>query len=559
MNTNRATETVRAQRYRQVIDWLDDHDKPVAPSLRNSTCPTETGAVVAKYLDSGVSPGDLTTALAEVFDYPVYDKKRHGKAMVRCPRGEWLLAQEPSVLFVADPFRKISPDWILEKPRADKITAWGLLPAARVVEKRNTEEVEAESTNLIRKWLSAAFQQAATDVHITPLNTAYVRIAFRIDGQLVTHEDLHLNTFTDNSTYQYVCNVLMRMCGIEAGMFLRPQDGQFTYDFDSGRALEVRVAMRPVCVAGECTQSFWLRLLNPQSHHRCRSLHKLGLAPETEQLLRRLSHSNQKLILLTGPTGSGKSTTLYCVLQTIQEELSWKSIQTLEDPVEVYVDGIHQTQINADAGMSFAQGLRSLMRSDVDVILIGEIRDEDTAQLAVRASLTGHLVLATVHCPSAVEAVGRMLDFRVSPQLLATVLAASFAQRLVRKSCPFCSDAVPYRELADDLNNDYSTLFADDDLIRPESPGCDRCRGGYNGRLLVSEALPVSKSLALAIIHEDHFRIQRHAEHAITLWQHAARLVRSRQTSLNECERQLPAFEPCLPELTEEDNAKHNS
>ena len=532
MNTN------TSNKYSELIEWLDSSGQSISPSLRNSVCPADTRAIVQKFLDAGIPAELLTEGLAKIFDYEVYDRRHHGNALRECAQNQWLLADRSlDIFFVANPFAKLSPGQVLEQTLSRGVRRVGLLPVAvKQSVRKTTTEVQAESSREIERWLHAAADYKATDIHIVPLNGATVRVLYRIDGQLRATEDKPVSLLSEDSIYHYICNMFLRLCGLEAGMFSRPADGKFNFALPSGEAIDVRLSMRPVSANGVKTQSVWLRLLRQHTHSRFIPLRELGLANDATELLLKFIRSNQNLVLLTGPTGSGKSTTLYSALQAIQQELPWKSIQTLEDPIESHMEGVSQTQISSEGGMSFARGLRSMMRTDVDVILIGEIRDDDTARLAVRAALTGHLVLATIHCKAAIDAIGRMLDFGVSPQLLATVLAGVFAQRLVRRVCQKCSALEPY-------DRSHPELFADgaDLAVRREGRGCQHCRGGYAGRLLVSEALPVNRALADAIVRRNHQLIHHNAAHSITLWRHASELIRGGATTLEECRRHLPA------------------
>ena len=229
---------------------------------------------------------------------------------------------------------------------------------------------------------------------------------------------------------------------------------------------------------------------------------------------------NQSLVLIAGPTGSGKSTTLYANLREMLHEFPYRSIQTLEDPVECHIEGIEQTEINQHAGMGFDQGLRAMVRSDVDVILIGEIRDAETAQLAIRASLTGHLVFATVHAKSALAAVERMVDFGVSRKMLAMVLSRIFSQRLVGGVCQSC--------------------------LGKDSTKCSSCAGeGSSGRHLVAEVVHVNAVLAEAIARGDSFyQLENIVDDPknLLLWDCAHELIKNKLVNYAECVRHLPVI-----------------
>ena len=531
-------------KYMAVIEHLISSGSVVPPGLKNSVCPGNPSVIIQKILDCGIGPEALTTTLSSVFNYPIYDSSKHGEAVRSCEQESWLLADQGDTFFVRNPFNAVMPGQVLEQPLSSNVKTIGILSV--VNESDNTVsvdlKVQAKTEKQINAWIAEAIEKSASDIHIIPLHGAAVRVSYRIDGQIQTIEDNHIDVHNENSIYQYISNTLVRMCNIDAGVFTKPVDGKFIYTSNDGRVVEVRLAMRPTVAQGIKTQSFWLRLL---SHHHNNtqflSLQNLGLAEQNYDLLYKLSQSNQNLVLLTGPTGSGKSTTLYSVLQTIQQVDPGKSIQTLEDPIEIHIDGVAQTQISDGMGMGFSDGLRALMRSDVDVILVGEIRDEETAKLAVRAGLTGHLVFATIHCKTSLEAIGRLLDFGVSAQLLATVLGASFAQRLVRRVCPHCSKETSVGKHPSAKH--YQSLLDLNTVIRIAGPGCSQCsKWGYKGRVLVSEALPINNKLSQAIIEQNYRLIETTAQTTISLWQHAAKLIIEGQTTLEECEKCLPEY-----------------
>lgn len=530
-------------RYSQILEHLQKKHKCFSPSLINSVCPKNTKAVLSKFIRAGVAEEDLTDAVSTVYQYEKYDETKHEPAKLRSENDEWLVSNDGTIFFVRNPFQELRPSHVLQGPDAQRIQRIGLLPISlEQSESQEKKESIAESEKMIDRWLKAARKKEATDVHITPLNSSSVRISFRIDGQVTVHEDMHFAP-VDSKLYHYVSNTLMRYCNLEAAVYSTPQDGSFQFGFNN-ESLEVRLSMRPVNVQGSELPGFWLRLLNAHQGMRFPSLESLSLPAIAYEALKYFSGSSQNLILITGPTGSGKSTTLYSTLLTIQRDFPNKSIQTLEDPVEVHLDGITQTQINPDAGMTFAEGIRAMMRSDVDVILVGEIRDEETAKLAVRASLTGHLVLATLHCKTAVEAIGRLMDLNVSPSMIANVLAFSMAQRLVRKVRPECSERLTYADARSRIPIAQMDQFIEpDSFVSVESSTpevADYHTNGYKGRQVVVEALPISKQLRYQIMKQDPQAIDECTDYAITLWEHGALLVTQGETTLEECARTLP-------------------
>lgn len=508
-----------------------------------ATCPSEPQQIVPKLLDLGVAPAALSRALGKVFHCPVYAEATHGRLAHSGARGEWGYAA--GVLFLACPFdRSLQPAVLLPEEARRAFKGFGVLPVAGAEAGGDDGYALARAERVICRWLERAAELGATDIHVAPLTANYVRVRVRVDGRLQTLDEFPLKVQADASAsgegaggegaqYRFISNMILKMAGCQSGSFTRPLDGRFERKL-GGRRLTVRMAMRPVAVQSVASQAFFLRLLGDHSAARPATVEALDLAPEAANFFAALRRLPQGLVLMTGPTGSGKSTTLYANLAQIAADEPWRSIQTLEDPVERNIEGLVQTQINEAAGMSFHDGLRALMRNDVDIILVGEIRDPQTAALAVRASLTGHLVFATVHAKSAPAVVGRMRDLGVGARPLAAVLAAAAAQRLLRRVCPHCSRAAPADAVAP------PGLFAPGDTARVASPeGCARCDGGYAGRALLVECLRFDRRLAAAVAAD-----APPDDGGAGLWRAAARLVASHKTTLEECRRQLPAFEP---------------
>jgi general secretion pathway protein E len=267
-----------------------------------------------------------------------------------------------------------------------------------------------------------------------------------------------------------------------------PQDGRISLKV-AGRAVDVRVSTIP---SGH-GERVVMRLLDKQAGRL--DLSSLGMDPDTEKLMDHLIHRPHGIILVTGPTGSGKTTSLYAGLERINQ--TSRNIMTVEDPIEYYIDGIGQTQVNTKVGMTFARGLRAILRQDPDVVMVGEIRDLETAEIAVQASLTGHLVLSTLHTNTAVGAVARLRDMGVEPFLLASSLLGVMAQRLVRVLCTDCRrPAAPNESECKVLGIEPGTAQR---IYHPV--GCPACNAsGYRGRTGIYELIPV----------DDHFQAMIH-------------------------------------------------
>ncbi|MBE8952313.1 MAG: type II/IV secretion system protein [Quinella sp. 1Q7] len=322
-----------------------------------------------------------------------------------------------------------------------------------------------ELVNLIFDF---AIKIRASDVHLEPYENA-LRVRYRVDGQLQElHQSLPLN-LADALTARI--KILARMDTTAA--FL-PLDGAIRFG-----NVEMRVASMPSFGA----ESVTIRLLD--STLALQNLGNLGFTSANEKIFRRMIDTSAGMIILTGPMNSGKSTTLYATLRELNQPT--RSIMTLEDPIEQHVEGISQVQVNEKTGLTFAAGLRAMLRMDCNVLMVGEARDAETAKIAVRAALTGHLIFTTLHANDSCSAVFRMLEMGVEPYLLAATLNGVVAQRLVRRLCPRCKKLCA----ADDLERQ---LTGATQLYK--AVGCSECRGtGYSGRLALHEILRVDKNL----------------------------------------------------------------
>ncbi|MBN2658732.1 MAG: type II/IV secretion system protein [Spirochaetales bacterium] len=327
---------------------------------------------------------------------------------------------------------------------------------------------DAPVVNLVNSIIIDAISRGASDIHIESFpERATVR--YRIDGILIPNRTIDRKMFPALSSR---IKIMANMNIMERRL---PQDGRITVKM-AGHDVDLRVSVVPIA-GGE---SIVLRLLNKRS--RLLSLEELGFSRRATELMRSLSGKPHGLILMTGPTGSGKTTTLNSIIGEINDP-SVKII-TIEDPVEYEIDGVDQVQTNEKIGLTFESILRRVLRQDPDIIMVGEIRDRATAELAVRASMTGHLVLSTVHTNDSVSVLHRMINMGVEPYLLAGVLRGAMAQRLVRKLCPFCRREDRPDTLESRLLNENG--IAAESLFKPG--GCDKCGGtGYSGRLVISE------------------------------------------------------------------------
>lgn len=338
---------------------------------------------------------------------------------------------------------------------------------------------DAPVVKLVNTILGQAVDSSASDVHVEPFETE-TRVRYRIDGVL-----FDMLTFPKH-LHPPVSSRIKIMSGMDIAEKRHPQDGRILLRV-AGRRIDIRVSSLPA-IYGE---KLVMRLLDQAT--AMVGLERLGLDPDERTTLDKVIEVPYGIILVTGPTGSGKSTTLYSVIQNLN---SYEvNITTVEDPVEYTIAGVNQVQINERAGLTFDTVLRSILRQDPDIILVGEMRDTETAQLAVRAALTGHLVLSTLHTNDAPSSIVRMIDMGIPPFLVSSSVVAVMAQRLVRKLCPHCK--VPYElplDVAESLGLDgFTTVY--------KPVGCDECRGtGYRGRTAIFEIMPMSEELRRAVM-----------------------------------------------------------
>ena len=337
-------------------------------------------------------------------------------------------------------------------------------------------EQDAPIVNIINAIIIDALKVKASDIHLEVINE-YIHIRYRIDGVLRTVKKLNKDIFASLSSR---IKIMANLNIMEQRL---PQDGRITVNIE-GSAIDIRVSIVPV-TNGEAIA---LRLFNFSA--KSLNIEELGFSDDCLAALKDVINIPYGLILVTGPTGSGKTTTLHSLLKLLPFD-SLKII-TLEDPVEQIIPGITQIQINEHIGISFDSMLRRVLRHDPNVILIGEIRDSKTAELAIRAALTGHLILATLHTNDSVSAITRLMDMGVEPYLLASVLKCVIAQRLVRKLCKNCCVNEP---LTDEVRKLFTSKSIDVNNLK-SSKGCDVCHSsGYIGRTVVSEYFTMTPKL----------------------------------------------------------------
>jgi len=346
---------------------------------------------------------------------------------------------------------------------------------------------DAPVVKLLASLFEDAIQIKASDIHIEP-DEKVLRIRQRVDGVLQEH------TMDEVRIAPALVLRLKLMAGLDISEKRLPQDGRFSVKVKEHN-IDVRLSTMPV----QYGESVVMRLLDQTGGTL--DLNLLGMPKVMLERFEKLIHRPHGMILVTGPTGSGKTTTLYAALQKLN--VSEKKIITVEDPVEYKLPRINQVQINSDIGLTFANVLRSALRQDPDIVLIGEMRDEETAEIALRAAMTGHLVLSTLHTNDAVSTVNRLMDIGIKSYLLASALHAILAQRLVRRVCESCAQAT---ELTDQQKG-WLSSFVDEkqfNVTFKKGIGCAHCNyTGYQGRIGVYELLEFDKDLSNALAHGD--------------------------------------------------------
>jgi len=350
------------------------------------------------------------------------------------------------------------------------------------VEESSITDEDSPVVRLVQQMIEQAVRLGASDIHVDPMETQ-VAIRYRIDGMLRNERSIP-------KAMQGVVTARLKIMGnLNIAERRLPQDGRIKLSVD-GKGIDIRLSSLPT-VHGE---KIVMRLLDTTSG--IKGLEKLGMTRHNLELFRRMIEKQHGIVLLTGPTGSGKTTTLYSALQHLNQEQT--NIITVEDPVEYMLEGVNQMQVHTAAGLTFAKGLRSILRQDPNIIMVGEIRDFETAEIAIRASLTGHLVFSTLHTNDAVSTVVRLRDMGLEPYLISSSLIGVVAQRLVRCICPDCRTAyspdLQERIYLERIGIQVDTLY--------RGTGCGTCgKSGYRGRMAIHEVLYLDDELRAAIVN----------------------------------------------------------
>jgi type IV pilus assembly protein PilB len=391
--------------------------------------------------------------------------------------------------------------------------------------------------------LAGALATGASDIHIEP-EEEFVRLRFRLDGVLN-----QVLTF-DNETYHLLLSRVKLLSGMKLNVKKDSQDGRFSVKIN-----ETEIQIRSSVLPGAYSESIVMRILNPKSI--AVSLEELGIDPKLLEVINKVIARPEGMLLTTGPTGSGKTTTLYALLKKVYSpEIK---VITIEDPIEYHLSGIVQTQTDAEKGYTFLQGLRAALRQDPDVIMVGEIRDAETAEIAIESALTGHFVFSTLHTNNAAGTFPRLIDLKVNSKIIASAVTLAMAQRLIRKLCKQCKKEVKLEgELRAHLKKivesiaDKSYTYQLDKIWEPL--GCPACNNtGYKGRIGVYEAIQMDSRIEDIIIQNPSEREIVAAalpQGLLTLQQDAILKILSGETSIEEVERVIDMDENQVSTIT---------
>ena len=342
---------------------------------------------------------------------------------------------------------------------------------------------EAPIIKMVGVILRQAFEGGASDIHIEPMS-AKLKVRYRLNGLLYS------SLFLPLSVHPAVMARIKILSGLKIDETRIPQDGRFSAKFND-KKIDLRVSTFPTAFGEKVA----MRVLDPEAG--IKNLDDLGFKGRNLKIIQDALKKSYGFILVTGPTGCGKTTTLYTLLKILNKDEV--NIVTLEDPIEYFIEGINQSQIKPQIDYTFARGLRHILRQDPDIIMVGEIRDEETASLAIHAALTGHLVLSTLHTSSAIAVIPRLIDMGIKPFLLPPTLRLITSQRLIRTLCPLCKEKIK-------ATGEYENFIIKQSKIKPpfyiyKAHGCKACNfKGYSGRIGISEVIKMTDSLAKMIV-----------------------------------------------------------
>ena len=423
---------------------------------------------------------------------------------------------------------------ILEKIRAHYTTQRAYAAAKELAS--NTETVETDNGSndesvpiigFVNNMIEQAVLMKASDIHIEP-HEDKLRIRFRIDGKMIVYMD------TEADLAPSVSSRIKFIAGLNIAERRIPQDGRINYNYGKDSTVDLRISILP----GAFGETIVIRITTALSFKLDK--HSIGFTSENLKIFDKILANTHGLILLTGPTGSGKTTTLYAALSELNKPDV--NIITVEDPVEMIMDNLTQVEVNAKTGLTFATVMRSILRQDPDVVMVGEIRDEETAKIAMTLSITGHLVFSTLHTFDSPSAVMRLVDMGVEPYMVYSALSAVISQRLVRKLCPHCSQ----RYSASISEKQFLGVSLEEELELSSAQGCDECNyTGYMGRTAVHEILVMSPAIRDNLSaggNTESIRKIARGEGMKTLLDNLRELVLDGTTTLSELRRTYSEF-----------------
>lgn len=395
------------------------------------------------------------------------------------------------------------------------------------------DSTSGSTTEIVSQLFSGAVSLGASDIHLEP-KEGEALIRFRIDGMLYPVTPIQYET------YRLILNRLKLLSALKINVTNEPQDGRFTLERKEESDIEIRASLIP----SEYGETAVLRVLDPKTI--ALNLTELGFREEDIQHVEKELKRPNGMILVTGPTGSGKTTTLYAFLRHVRRpEIK---VITIEDPIEYHLDGIEQTQVDPQRGYTFGAGLRSILRQDPDVILVGEVRDLETAEIGIHAALTGHLVFSTLHTNNALGAIPRLIDLGTKPSVIGPSLNLVIAQRLVRKICPQCRKermlSAAEKEKIEGFLQTVPLKLAErhknKEVIYQAGDGCDACRGGYKSRIGVFELFTIKKEMhemITAETSENDLREKAHAAGMVDMQTDGVLKILAGETTVEEVER----------------------
>lgn len=528
-----------AEALREVTDvpYIDCNAAPVQPQALKLV--PRALAERCCVLPLALEGARLVTVMAEPQNLPIIDELRFKSGRDITPRFGFRSEIQAAIAkwYGGETQATQGVTVVLEQEAVDSIEMEFVSTSSRQRNLEGIQEVQQEllhkrtpAVRLVSRMIAAAMEKQASDVHIEPQADETI-VRFRVDGMLRDFERVPRNL--QNS----LASRIKILSDMDIAERRTPQDGRILVKL-GGRALDLRVSTLPT----QYGEKVVMRLLEPDAP--LKQFSDLGLPPEMAASLTTILGLPQGMLLVTGPTGAGKSTTLYAALNVIRKPTV--NIVTVEDPIEYALEGINQVQINTRAGLNFAGVLRSILRQDPNVIMVGEIRDKETAEIAMKAAQTGHLVLSTLHTNDSIAAVTRLLDLGVPSFLVATSVTAIMAQRLVRKLCRCHHEIPPSPEYVDRM---AALGMADSPTAQRVPVGCDACDHiGYKGRIGIYEMLTFGESLRAAVregARNDEVRSLARANGMRMMQEYGSDLVERGLTTLEEVQRVVP-FESIL-------------